>query len=160
MLLLHSAATKLYCRLVPGQDRDAVFETIREHLESINPVLDVTNRSLFHSMNTPADNPAARPIRQALKETRETEPTKSPVRGGSLPVAYTRNIDAISTVAVSESRRFHDQRTHLLDGHLTVECFQTGLQMSVAVIRAVTQRWLRFRDSVFTVSIRSKNQRD
>jgi Acetylornithine deacetylase/Succinyl-diaminopimelate desuccinylase and related deacylases len=139
-VLPHSATATLDFRLVPGQDPPTVFQAIRDHLESVNPNLEVTNEGTFPPMKTPADSPAATPIRRALKETWETEIIELPALGGSLPAAYFRNVDTLSTVPVFVvPYANHDQQNHSPNEHLTLECFEKGIQTSAAVIQNVAE---------------------
>ncbi|ERH04601.1 MAG: peptidase M20 family protein, partial [Halorubrum sp. J07HR59] len=139
-ILPHEAAAKLDCRLVPGQDPDAVFEAIQNHLLSVNPDLEVIKESTFAPMKTPVDDPAAKAVRQALTATWGSELVELPVLGGSLPAASFRNVDALADVPVFVvPYANHNQSNHSPDEHLTLECFENGIRTSAAFIQAISE---------------------
>jgi len=126
-----TATAKVDCRLLPGQDPDAVLDRIREHLAAVDPAVEVTGLGSFPPMKTPVDTPAAPPIRRALAAVWETEPIELPVLGGSLPAAYFREAAPLSDVPVLVvPYANHDQGNHSPNEHLDLDCFENGIATS------------------------------
>lgn len=135
-----TASAKMDCRLVPQQDPDDVFEAIETHLAAESSDVTVKKQSTFPPMKTPVDTPAADPISDALETVWGTEPVELPVLGGSLPAAYFREVDALSTVPVLiVPYANHDQGNHSPNEHLDVDCFENGIRTSARVIQAVAE---------------------
>ncbi|MWV65256.1 M20/M25/M40 family metallo-hydrolase [Halorubrum sp. JWXQ-INN 858] len=134
------ASAKFDCRLVPGQDPDAVFEAIETHLDAVNPDVEATKHSTFPPMKTPVDTPAADPVDRALETVWGESPIELPVLGGSLPAAYFREVDALADVPVLVvPYANHDQGNHSPNEHLDVDCFENGVRTSARVIEAVAE---------------------
>ncbi len=131
-----AASAKLDCRLVPGQDPDAVFEAIQRHLSAVAPDLDVTKQSTFPPMKTPVDTPVGAVIGDALESVWDETPVELPVLGGSLPAAYFRDVSALADVPILiVPYANHDQGNHSPNEHLDLTCFENGIRTSAAVIR-------------------------
>ncbi|MEF8779849.1 MAG: M20/M25/M40 family metallo-hydrolase [Haloferacaceae archaeon] len=131
-----TATAKLDCRLVPGQDPDAVFERIRDHLGSVDGRVEVTKQGTFPSAKTPVDAPAARSVREALSAVWGTEPVELPVLGGSLPAAYFRRVPALADVPLLVvPYANHDQGNHSPNENLSLDCFRNGIATSAEVVR-------------------------
>ena len=137
--VLPSAATaKCDCRLVPGQDPDAVFEKIREHVAAEHPDVVVTKGTTFPPMKTPVDAPAADPVRDALAAVWSEAPAELPVLGGSLPAAFFRRVEALADVPVLVVPYANpDQANHSPNEHLDLACFENGIRTTAAVLERV-----------------------
>jgi len=133
-----SATAKIDCRLLPGQNPDAVLDRIREHLAAVDPAVEVTRLGSFPPMKTPVDTPAAPPVRRALAAVWGTEPIELPVLGGSLPAAYFREVPPLSDVPVLVvPYANHDQGNHSPDEHLDLDCFENGIATSARAMREI-----------------------
>ncbi|XVH30583.1 M20/M25/M40 family metallo-hydrolase [Haloferacaceae archaeon DSL9] len=132
------ATAKLDCRLVPDQDPDAVFETVRAHVEARNPSVEVTKHSSFAPMKTPVDHPVADDVVGALRAVWDEEPAQFPVLGGSLPAAYFRTVPELREIpAFVVPYANHDQGNHAPNEHLDLDCFEKGIRTSAAFLRRV-----------------------
>lgn len=133
-----SATAKVDCRLLPGQDPDAVLNRIREHLAAVDPAVEVTGLGSFPPMKTPVDTPAAPPVRRALSAVWGTEPIELPVLGGSLPAAYFQEAAPLSDVPVLiVPYANHDQGNHSPNEHLNLDCFENGIATSARAMLEV-----------------------
>ncbi|MFB6193456.1 MAG: M20/M25/M40 family metallo-hydrolase [Halobaculum sp.] len=135
-VLPNEARATCDCRLVPGQDPDRVFETIRAHVNRVRPEITVERGTAFPPMKTPADTPVAEPVRAALREVWDDDPVELPVLGGSLPAAFFRSVPSLSDVPVLVVPYANpDQGNHSPNEHLDVRCFENGIRTSAAVLR-------------------------
>ncbi|WP_290810246.1 M20/M25/M40 family metallo-hydrolase [Halovivax sp.] len=134
-VLPSTATAKLDCRLVPHQDPDDVFETVRDHVTAHHPDVEVTKQGTFPPLKTPIDAPVADPIAAALEAVWERDPVEFPVLGGSLPAAYFREVPALADVPVLIVPYANpDQGNHSPNEHLDLECFENGIRTSATVI--------------------------
>ncbi|WP_313692230.1 M20/M25/M40 family metallo-hydrolase [Halorarum halobium] len=137
------ATAKCDCRLVPGQDPDAVFESLRDHVADEHPDVRVTKGTTFPPMKTPVDAPAAGPVRDALAAVWGDEPVELPVLGGSLPAAFFRRVDALADVPVLVVPYANpDQGNHSPNEHLDLDCFENGIRTTAAVLRRLADQRL------------------
>ena len=134
--VLPSAATaKCDCRLVPGQEPDRVFETIRRHVERVQPDVEITRGTAFPPMKTPVDTPAAEPVRAALEHVWDMEPVELPLLGGSLPASFFRQVPTLTDVPVLVVPYANpDQGNHSPNEHLDVRCFENGIRTTAALL--------------------------
>lgn len=134
----NEATVKCDCRLVPGQDPDAVFETIEAHVERENPDVRVERGTAFPPMKTPVDSPMADPVRGALAAVWDDDPVELPVLGGSLPAAFFRSVEALADVPVLVVPYANpDQGNHSPNEHLDLDCFENGIETSAELLRRV-----------------------
>ena len=135
-IVAHEATATLDCRLVPGQDPDAVFERIRAHVDDVNPDVEVERRSAYPPTKTPVDVPAAADVRGALSEVWDESVVELPVLGGSLPAAFFREVDGLEGVPVLVVPYANpDQGNHAPNEHLDLDCFENGIRTSAAFLR-------------------------
>lgn len=130
------ATAKLDCRLVPGQDPDAVYDRIRSHLQDVDDRIEITKQGTFPAAKTPVDTPVARPIKAALSAVWDTDPVELPMLGGSLPAAYFRRIPALEAVPLLVvPYANHDQGNHSPNENLSLGCFENGIKTSAELLR-------------------------
>lgn len=132
-IIPHRATAKLDSRLVPNQDPDRVLERISEHIQRINPRVEVTKLSSFPPMKTPLDTPAAAPLLAALEATWDVEPVEMPLLGGSLPAAHFRSELDVDVLVVPYANP--DQGNHSPNEHLDLDCFQNGIETTVRFLQ-------------------------
>lgn len=135
-IVAHQATATVDCRLVPDQDPDAVFERIREHVEGVNPDVDVTELGTFPPMRTPVDVPVADDVGGALADVWSQDVVELPVLGGSLPGALFRGVEELADVPVLVVPYANpDQNNHAPNEHLDLDCFENGVRTSAAFLR-------------------------
>lgn len=135
-VLPNTARATCDCRLVPEQDPDRVFETIRAHVDRVRPEITLERGTAFPPMKTPVDTPLAEPVRAALREVWATEPVELPVLGGSLPAAFFRAVPTLEVVPVLVVPYANpDQGNHSPNEHLDLRCFENGIRTSAELLR-------------------------
>jgi acetylornithine deacetylase/succinyl-diaminopimelate desuccinylase-like protein len=137
-IVAHEATATIDCRLVPGQDPEAVFESIRAHVERVNPDVEVENRGAYPPTRTPVDVPVAAHVRDALASVWDAPVVELPVLGGSLPSAWFRTVDALADVPILVVPYANpDQSNHAPNEHLDLDCFENGIRTTAAFLRRV-----------------------
>jgi len=134
----HEARATIDFRLVPDQDPDAVFASVRRHVRAVNPDIQVTKRATYPVLKTPVDVPVADDVAAALEAAWGEPVVELPVLGGSLPAAYFRAVDALADVPVLVVPYANpDQNNHAPNEHLDLDCFENGIRTSAAFLRRV-----------------------
>ncbi len=137
-VLPSTATAKFDCRLVPNQDPDAVFESIREHVIDQNSQVEVTYQGAFPSMKTPVDTPLSEPVLNALSEVWGTDPVEFPVLGGSLPVAYFRHVQSLSDVPILVVPYGNpNQGNHSPNEFMRLEDFKNGIRTTARFLQRI-----------------------
>jgi len=132
-IIPHRATAKLDSRLVPNQDPERVLERITEHVERVNPDVEVTKMGSFPPMKTPPDTPAATPLAAALETVWGEEPVEMPLLGGSLPAAYFRTELDVPVLVVPYANP--DQGNHSPNEHLDLDCFRNGIETTAQFLQ-------------------------
>jgi acetylornithine deacetylase/succinyl-diaminopimelate desuccinylase-like protein len=134
-IVAHEATATLDCRLVPGQDPDAVFERIRTHVSSVNPDVEVEKGTAYPPTKTPTTVPAADAVKGALEAVWDEPVVELPVLGGSLPATFFRDVDGLEDVPVLVVPYANpDQDNHAPNEHLDLDCFENGIRTSAAFL--------------------------
>ncbi|MFC6888168.1 M20/M25/M40 family metallo-hydrolase [Halorubrum trueperi] len=132
-IIPHQATAKLDSRLVPNQDPDRVLARISEHVERVDPRVEVTKLSSFPPMKTPIDTPAAKPLLAALEAAWDAEPVEMPLLGGSLPAAHFRSELDVDVLVVPYANP--DQGNHSPNEHLDEDCFRNGIETTALFLQ-------------------------
>ena len=132
----NQAHAKLSCRLVPGQDPDAVATAVARHLETRCPPGARIETRIGHpssAYTVPADHPLLLAAEAALNETTGAAPIR--VRNGAtLPLSdMIRSALGIDTVMFSFSTA--DEDFHAPNEFIRLSAFDDGFAAWVAILR-------------------------
>lgn len=124
------AHAKITCRLVPDQEPGEILDLVEAHLRAHLPpgvTLEVRReKGSALPVLTPADHPAVRAARQALREAYGKEPVLIRM-GGSIPVVETLG-RVLGAPVVLLGFGLPDENFHAPDEHFHLENFDGGLR--------------------------------
>lgn len=134
-ILPHTATAKCDMRLVHGQDADAVWSLVQQHVQRHAPEVTAVRHGAMHPSRTPMDTPYAAPVAGAVRAVTGEEPVHVPVAGGSLPMwVFTRSLGVPALLLPLGNA---DEANHAPNENFTLERFYQGIVISTAVLDAI-----------------------
>jgi acetylornithine deacetylase/succinyl-diaminopimelate desuccinylase-like protein len=136
------ASAHVTCRLVPGQDPPAVFESIRRHLEARTPTgVRVTvsqEPNAVPAYTIPADHPAVRAARAALEDVYPGQEVLLARIGGTLP-ATTLFEEVLGTKLLFFSFAYADEWHHAPNEFMRVRRLREGMRAWEVLLRLLAE---------------------
>ncbi len=136
-----TAAAKLSCRLVPGQDPDDIADKVTRALEALAPEgIEVEVKRLHggRPASTPIDSASVRAAAAALRASFGREPVFART-GGTIPVVADFQ-ELLGSEVVLVGLGLEDDRAHAPNEKFAVRDFLRGIQTSARLLRALAGR--------------------
>jgi acetylornithine deacetylase/succinyl-diaminopimelate desuccinylase-like protein len=134
-VIASKASTKLSCRLVPGQDPEAIYERLQAHLRAQCPpgyTLEVHSHGRSPAISVPANSPYLKCAQTALKHIYGREAGLIGT-GGSIPaVGSIQRILGIDSLLMGFG--LDDDRVHSPNEKFEVECLMNGARSQAALL--------------------------
>ncbi len=136
-----TAAAKLSCRLVPGQDPDDIADKVTRALEALAPEgVEVEVKRLHggRPASTPIDAASVRAAAEALRASFGREPVFART-GGTIPVVADFQ-ELLGSEVVLVGLGLEDDRAHAPNEKFAVRDYLRGIQTSARLLRALAGR--------------------
>jgi acetylornithine deacetylase/succinyl-diaminopimelate desuccinylase-like protein len=131
-VLPHQAFAKCDIRLVDGQDADAVWRLVEQHVSRHAPEVTAIRHGSMHPSRTPMDNPYAPLVAAAVRAATGEEPVHKPAIGGSLPLwVFTRSL-GLPALLVPYGNV--DEANHAPNENLVLDRYYRGIAISAAIL--------------------------
>jgi len=136
-----TAAAKLSCRLVPGQDPDDIADKVTRALEALAPegiAVEVKRLHGGRPASTPIDAASVRAAAEALRASFGREPVFART-GGTIPVVADFQ-ELLGSEVVLVGLGLEDDRAHAPNEKFAVRDYLRGIQTSARLLRALARR--------------------
>ncbi len=131
-----TAAAKLDMRLVPDQDPERVFQSIRNHVHSCGANVEEAEAICVKGVppsRTRTDTPAAQAVISGVASEHETDPIVMPSLGATLPdYIWT---DLLDTPSVMVPYANADETNHAPNENMDIAHFGAGIRTSAMVLQ-------------------------
>lgn len=133
-----SATMKIDMRLVEDQTPEEIQELLKAYLAQIGmDDLEIQVYGRMPPWRTPIDHPASRPVLRAVEAGFGAPPFLVPGVGGSLPMAWFKQIPDASIFLVPYAQ--HDERNHSPDESFAVENYFAGIRTMANLVMELAQ---------------------
>ena len=133
-----SATMKIDMRLVEHQTPEEIQELLEKYLTEIGmDELEVKVYGRMPPWRTPIDHPAARPVLRAVEAGFGAPPFLVPGAGGSLPMAWFKQIPGAAIFLVPYAQQ--DERNHSPDESFAVENYFGGIRTMANLVVEVAR---------------------
>ena len=134
-ILPHLAVAKCDIRLVDGQDADAVWTLVQQHVLRHAPQVTAIRHGAMHPSRTPMDTPYAEVVAAAVRAATGEEPVHMPTLGGSLPLwVFTRSLGLPALLVPFGNV---DEANHAPNENFALDRYYQGIAISAATLLAL-----------------------
>lgn len=129
------AFVKMDIRLVVDQDPLDIFGKFSQHVQKVDPDIEVKYLGSMKPSRTPADLKVVQVVTEAVHHAYQKEPLIQPSLGGSLPdYVWTQILGAPSVIVPYAN---FDQRNHSPNENIDIDYFFNGILCTCHVIHAL-----------------------